>query len=795
MKSIWLMARANIKRKKGEAALIGFSILVSVLALEVALGLFSGLHKPFETMIQGADAPHLMVFYDTRTHDTEELRAWFARQEEVVAVGHALPIFQSSRDLAHEGEKLEKSLLLTEYPTAGSEWRECRLQILSAARPIAADKEVGPGQGEIWIPKQMAGANGISLGDKIGIPTSSGLRELEVSALVLDPYFSTSAISPTRCWVASGSLSFLLPMSELTEAGLGVKILNPEAAGDLDQRFKASLQGNFAGWTFHYKMAKLAYGLFLNIISVALLVVAAMALLIAVFIISGAISSAVFSDYKRIGILKSLGFTPGGVHAIYILQYLAIGLAAIPPGIVAGVLITRAIFSSLTNSIGLAPIDFTWILPLAAPLIVVSFIVSAAAWWTSRKASRVKPMEAIRFRTPAPGFSRWSLWSVSLARFLPPSLFMGVRNLSLNAKRTLLAGLGLVMTLCVLVFAVNILATFARISENRALWGGTAADVTVRLTNKRFTIQDHQFLALMQKETGVHSVLPTGSVEGLAPGAGDEGGRQIFGNAYDGDMDEAGLLNLKGRNPRRQDEIALGVNTAKKDGRTIGDSFTLFLEGGLFEFRVCGIYQTAANFGEGFRIQASRLKEMRPDYRASSFAIILEEGVGAATFKERIKQRFAEAVDVRTAADDQRELNGAINGMRLTLILVSLVLLGVSLVAIVNDTLLSIKESQHSLGVLKTLGMTPTQLRLSLAFKALAMSFLSLMVGIPLALLAIPPIMSAIASGIGMVQFPFSIDIIGTALIIPGFLLYVLACAWLPAKAVTRVQTRLLIRE
>ena len=53
--------------------------------------------------------------------------------------------------------------------------------------------------------------------------------------------------------------------------------------------------------------------------------------------------------------------------------------------------------------------------------------------------------------------------------------------------------------------------------------------------------------------------------------------------------------------------------------------------------------------------------------------------------------------------------------------------------------------------------------------------------------------LDAMVTVIGMVEFPFAIDVAGTFLIIPGLMLFAFTCAWLPARAVTRLRVRDLI--
>lgn len=169
------------------------------------------------------------------------------------------------------------------------------------------------------------------------------------------------------------------------------------------------------------------------------------------------------------------------------------------------------------------------------------------------------------------------------------------------------------------------------------------------------------------------------------------------------------------------------------------------------------------------------------------------EGVSPDGVKERLKLRFAEAVSAKTFLEDSKQMASQISGMKAALLGVSLILLIISFIAIFNDTILSIKEQTRTFGILKAAGLTPSQLRASLACKAMAVAGLGLLIGMPLSIFGIPVVLGTLAEGIGLVQFPFAMNISKTLLIIPGLAIFAFVCAWIPARAVSNLNVRNLI--
>lgn len=789
MRSIFVMAWANIKNKKIESFLVGLTILVSVMALEIAIGLFTSVNKPFETMASQTKAPHLLIFFDVPTHSGDQLTQWLNQQPEVTAVTPVTAVYSTSSDLISGDRKLGKSVLLSEISLDNPQ--AYAFKILESSSQQAADQRQ-PAPGCVWLPKQFAKAKNLELDDIISFPTSSGRQELRVTGLVMDPYFSTSNITPTRGWVGSGSLAEMIPLGDMRQQYLGVRLENASQSKELEQRFKNSLGGRFSGWVMPYYIAKMAYTLFLNMLSVGLLVVALLALFIAITMIWATITSAIYSQYKAMGILKVQGFTPKDVTRVFMIQYLLVGLACLPFGIAIGWVISRMILGQLTNAIGLGQLESAILIPVLLPALIISFILVLSAWMASRKAGSIKPMQAIRFGAPVKK-ARHLNHKFSWLYRTSPRAMMAFGQLAQNPKRTLFSIAGLVLATLVWVFSINITATFANFSKNQALWGEANSDVNVRLTAKRFTIRDDQFLNLIGDHSAIRAILPSAGVQAVVPSKSDATGTEIYGRAFDGDMQAMGLLNLQGNHPTSSDEIALGVNTAKKGGYDIGDNFSLFLEGQTLNFKVTGIYQTATNLGEGFRIQASAVKNIDPLYQAGTFHIALHDPKDTSAFGKEMKQRFSEAVRVTTSQEDQQEINKILGGMKLSLTLISLLLLGICGVTLINDTLLSIVAQRKTFGIMKTLGMTPGDLRATLAYKAAIMACMSALIGIPLGLLVIPKALSMLAAGIGLVQFPITFHLPATTLLLPALCLFAAGATWLGSKSVTNIQPRQLI--
>ena len=83
---------------------------------------------------------------------------------------------------------------------------------------------------------------------------------------------------------------------------------------------------------------------------VLLSVFSGFALLAAVLVIANAIAGRVLAQFRAIGLLKAIGFTPGGVLALYLGEHLALGLVAGAVGLVIGAQIAPVFQNELATS-------------------------------------------------------------------------------------------------------------------------------------------------------------------------------------------------------------------------------------------------------------------------------------------------------------------------------------------------------------------------------------------------------------------------------------------------------------
>ena len=789
MRSIFLVARSNLRRRRGQNLLIGSILGLSVLLFFTGVGILREIDRPLTLMFERQRGAHFTMVFDARIHAPDSVLAWWKAQPGVTMVSEATPTVALLERSYVRGVATSRFLFVTERPLHPENGPDS-LRILQGT-PRAA-----PGPGEVWVPTSLAYEAHLVPRDTLEVPAADGLAPLVVGAVVVDPVFSAPFNNPLRVWVAPGSLSTWFHASALNRVIASVRIADPAQSDELWAAFTRNLGGAFNGQVYDYRGVRDGYTAPYVLMAAMIVAFSALGFLVALFAIQGTITSAMLADFKMIGILRTQGFTPREVRRIYEIQYLILAALALPIGIAIGFFAVSGTIDLLTRTIA-TPVPARSLLGLGA-VTFVAFLVLIYAFvlQVSRAAGRVRPADAIRFGAESVAGTVRPGISLARLRALPVPLLIGIRNLGLQRKRAVFLGVAIVFATLAAFLAVNLDHSFEAMRGNLATFGFDAATVRVSRVGRRFQIRHSALMAALRERDGVKAVATWDGVDGSVEKTSGGTNRPLFGTVVDGDMDGVGFENLRGRNPRGAGKISLAVRTAKSLGKDVGGRVTLLLMGTRLEFEVVGVYQSINNTGEGFRVRLEAVRLLNPLWEPVEYGLVLADGVAPDKFIAGLEAEYGEAVDAKAGdyfVHDQ--LVAVTSGLRMANGFLAVVFLLAAAVFIVNTTLLTIAENRRIFGILKTAGMTPAQLRLSVVSGVGVQAALGVVTALVVWALAARALLSVLFASVGMVAFPLENSLVGMVVVVPVILLFCLVSAWVPSAAVLNVNPKALIVE
>ncbi len=779
------MIKSNLKRRRVQNITIGISIAIVSLLFSTSVGILKSIQQPFDKVFNDLNASHILLLYDFRSDNTNALSDWFSEQPEVERVSRSTPYFSCNGPLFFKDEKIDVLVQITEYTE--DHLRQDKLKIINGE---AKDQ---PGYGEIWLPNYLAVQHNIYVGDTIAIPASGGIYKFKVSATVSDPLYGSGMVNPTRAWVRAGSLSFFVPVSQLTDDCLGIRLRSPELVTSVLNRFNKDF--NFSGTILNYDLFKSAFTSTYQLIGGIIFIFSILALIICVFIINTAITKTIYDDYKLTGILKTLGFTPRGTTSIFIINYFFLAIIFIPIGFAGTYFILRLLIQSLMRTIGEIDLDLQLLSVFSVTFFALLAIILLTSIIGGIKAGKIKPVEAIRFGAPEKNKHSGKLRGIIAQSFYSLLMLLSIRFILEDKRRALVSFSVLLFTVFILAFSVNITFSLSGLKYNKAAWGFENSDIQLSRNATVIGLTHQQFKEMLQNEKGISAITPF-SYENLTVLSNDGNHRiNLIGKVYEGDVSKTGLVNLSGRHPVTENEIALCVGTSKQLNKVVGDSILVFIEGQKVNFLITGVYQDISNMGQGFRLSSTAIEKLNPVYIPNLYSLKLFAGIQAEQYKNYLLKTLGEMITIDTNIEDRIQQIGIVSNMEITFLILSLFFITILALSLWNDVIISIRDYRRTFGILKAAGFTPKELRKLLCWKMMLLTSFSLIAGIPLTLWLSPVLMSAVTKNLGLIHFPFVVNTTGMLLIIPLFFSAVIACTWISSAGAAKVNPRILLIE
>lgn len=786
MKSVLLITWANIKRRKIQTVLVVVCIALAAMMFSTLIGVGLGMSQPFENLYAQLNASHILMRFDINEHDPKKITAWFEQQPEVTGVTQPSIVKRHAKKPIFKGEEIFNNILFWEH--LGNSAGQDKLHILEGAQ-----KEY-PAPGEIWIPNSWKNKSKLNIGDTLQIPTDNGLFPLRISGIVVNAQHSNGLMNPTPAWVGPGSLPLLFPVNDLSVVSMGVRLNNSEVTEKVWARFHQEYE--YRGFGTLYGFFKKIFQIIYQITGGLLLVFAIFGIIVTLTITSSVVNSAIKTDYKMIGMLKAQGFTNRNVITVYVIQFMTITCIAVPIGLFGGYFTTQLVFKDLIAAIGAVNFDISWFLPAIVTFIAFLIGILIITYRTASQAGKIQPVTAIRFGGPPQRSftgAKFSLFTLGPRSKLP--IFLGLRMLMSNKKRAFLMFIGLLFVVFVQVLYTNVDNSILNLDDNRPSWGYPNTDIFIDATTPLEENEDDIFKEFLEDDERVKEVVKMGLYGANLPASEGKAPQTFIGFIYDDELENLDLVNLEGRHPVFETEISIGINSSKELNKGLGDTLEIFMEGQLVPFTITGIYQHLSNLSEGFKMRIEGVQELNPLYQLGRYNVILYEGEDKEAFREELLATYGSTYKVRTDSESQTQLKSIIQGIKNVFVLVSFLFLGVLFVTVFNDTVLSIRENQKNLGILKAVGLTPLQLQLALVLKAVFTAILALIIGVPLSLQIIPHAMDVLTSNVGLAQFPYVFDLQKTLLNIPLILVLTIGSVWIASQRLLKIRPRILVRE
>ncbi|MEV7206859.1 MULTISPECIES: FtsX-like permease family protein [unclassified Streptomyces] len=792
MRATLRWAHSDLRSHRGEALFLVLATAGIVASLLLATALFGYATNPWQRVFTQARGAHVWLHTD-RAADTGRLAAL----DGVQSVAGPYPT--ASTTVAVRGTRASVELRGTaERPAVGR-------PLLTAGHWLDADDPDG-----VVLETRLARALLAQPGDTLTLPGTP--RTLTVLGI---------ADSPERRYRPGEQPGLVwAPPAAVPEPGgqvIGLRLTDPGETDYAVQRAVTVLGAGAIGQVSTWEQARAEAQGDNRLLGQVLGLFGLGALLAAGLAVHGAIGTRIRGHLRDISVLKAIGFTPGQVVRVFLLQHLAYALL----GAVAAAALTQALGSRVPGRLGDA-VGVWQGLPghavalFVVPACVVLFIgatTGLAAWRAGRvppvplprpagaqggglsgAARRVLGLPGLRVPVGArvrgrgargpgvrgpgvrgpgvrgPGVQASDGAGASgadaspgvraLEVRVPPALVLGWHKAFARRPRSLATVARLTLPLLLIVVAMSAWTTIDRF-HSRPEQIGLPTALTVRVdagADERGT------RALLERDPGVAAAYPGVEVAALVPGQTATIALRGLGTR----ADPYPYALAEGRRAHGPDEAVAGQGLLDLLEVEVGDWVRMTVGDRPQILHIVGRSIEPENAGRVISTSLDTLRENDPRLEPALYQLRLHTGADPDEVAGRLTEAGHGRLDVHAVAnpaDGLSPLRGVVLGLVAVLALVGLI----ELLTAIGGT---VRESERDLLALKAIGLSPRQITgitvTATACTALAAVLLAAVLGLPLAhwLIDAQGASSGIGAGIARSPSPVLLVVVGAGAVL-----------------------------
>jgi putative ABC transport system permease protein len=768
MRATWIVARAAVRRRRTQTALIGVIVVLCTAAMLVGLALLAAISGPFDRTFDQLHGAHATAQFDTTV--TQDQVAATAHADGVVASAGPFPVAVAS--LGRQGGRT----MGTPVRIAGRSEPDGGVDDLRLTRGRWAT-----GPGEIVLGSHNRFGPGGAFGRTFTLPGAGSVTVVGTAYSVTrtaDAWMPPDEVARVGA-TGSQMLYRFAPASARTAEQLTTRIA----------AVTAGLPADAVTATASYLTIREQAGKRAKTISAFVTVFAGLSLIVAILVIGNVVSGAVIAGIRSIGVLKAIGFGPGQVTAAYLLMMTGPALIGCVVGAILGNLGTAWMLGQFSTDylLGLDTLPAPWL--TGTVVVAIPLLVALTALVPALRAGRRSAAAALASSSPQTGRGRGVQRRLSRSR-LPRAVSLGLALPVVRPARTLLTLVAIVLGSATVVFATGLLTSAQRWDDAISLDGHVQVEVFNPPAGSPGQLEGGgggdpqgthlggtEAIALLRSLPGTRHLTTAIQAQAAVSGMTETVGF----SAYSGDSARLGHQMLAGRWFSGAGEAVVGPELLRRTGKSVGDTLTLYVEDKTVRVRIVG--EAFGAHAEVF-LALTSVPFLDPDHLPSRYLIGLAPGVTAEEYIDGVGDGGL------IAGLPERQIDMV--PLRIIIGTLTVLLVLVAGLGVAHTVVLNTRERRRDLAIVKAVGMTPGQVVVMAVTSMAALGLIGGILGLPGGIAAQQRIIRLIGDSEDT-GLPRSIIDVYTAPALAGLLLCGMAiavlAALLPARRAARVST------
>lgn len=698
-------AAGGISRRRVQATVIAVVLLISSMACILAAALVVDSSGPFDKAFAAQRGAHLTVTVDPARTTAAHLAATARLPQVTAAAGPfaEVAVRASVSGGRGGGEPLPFTETVAGRATPGGPVDDVILQ--SGHWPRQAGQIV---LGSTW----PGGAQFIPLGATVTVTGVPGNPTLTVVG------FATSVTQSADGWVLPAEIARLRTPGAPPSTQMLYRFHTAATAGQVGAdaaAVSAALPADAVTGTQSYLTVKSAEQLSIAPFLPFIIAFGVIGLAMSLLIVTSVVSGAVVAGYSRIGVLKSIGFTPGQVVTVYAIQAMVPAAAGCLAGAVLGVLAAgRLVLAEATAAYGVGTLGGlpAWLAGGAPAALCV--LTGLAALPPALRAGRLTAVAAVAAgKAPRSGRGHAASRLTGMLP-LPRPVTVGLAAPFARPARTAVTLIVVLLGATTVTFGAGLSTSLPRIENGLSLvqtWqdfvstpptGNPQDPQPRRLAPRPFTASQQAIAeAAIRRQPDTLHYAALAHAHVTVPGLA----QQVPVTASRGDASWIGYPMVSGHwyTGPGQADVPLGFLTATRT--KVGDTVPIILAGQRILVQIVGEVFDTDNDGLTMLTSLQTLARADPGLAPDMYAIGVRLGTNPFAYSHEIGADLPDGF-----VTGQRDTTGSPFPYAIILTGTLVLLLAIAAAfGVVNTVVLQTRERAHDLGVFKALGMTPRQ--------------------------------------------------------------------------------------
>lgn len=768
--------KADIISRPIISLMVTITIFTSAMLLTLALATLLNMSAPYDRTFAELNGAHVWLFFDrqvTSRHDIDRIAALPG-----VSASTGLRTYRVSRVRIGD-QQVWTSLQALPDTTLHVN----RLLIDEGEDSLQTEHRASDAY-RCMASKDLGDLYGVAVGDEIEVTRTDGkVIRLPVTALAYNPMWDTYRNSqPPYIYVTEAALKSLFPDESEWGWSMGLRLTEPQAVDAMVKTIEETLRADVVASTTDWRDVRRSavFGAKINFIFLGAF--SFFAVLATILVIASSISAIVLSQYREIGVLKALGFTQQQVLWLYVGQYLLLDLIGCFPGLVVGVALSPLPLRSVAASLSAAfrpPLSF----PLVAlVLLVTAGVVTLATLSTAYRGARTNIVRAIAVGAEPPRRTKRSGLALASRMGLPIILLLGLQDVFTRPFRSFLTALNLTLGVIGIVFGLTLNATLDAHRDDPSLLGIPYDAVVTRAQ-----ISDAKARHILNRLRDVEGDITAIYSEYLIEAETDDGAT-FQARAVAGDLAAFPIHLSAGRRfrPYTQEAIA-GQGLLDWLNLEVGDTLTVTLTEGRsrpIAWTIVGQYTEPVNVGQMMMVSAPALASWVGERAPERYYLKLAPHADPHRLRASLRASSHDGLSMTLV---EQALPDAVVYLQAAIYALSAILVGIALINVFNTSLLATKENVRTIGVLKTVGMTPAQVMAMVNTTAAFLGLVATVVGVPLGFIFTRSLLAGVALSYGFGAVTVRLSPLVGLLLVPLMLLVSTAGSAIPSVRAARL--------